>query len=101
MCFSQRYTLGPIRYCFLVRPASVSKSLLDIVKCCLRYVDLEGSDVIRRSGDLRTLVGATLGTYRHQPRGQYTGNTGTTGCGSRKYELTPRGDGCRFFCSVF
>src|SRR5579864_2245437 len=97
MCFGQRYTLGPICYRFLVRPASIGKSLFEIVQCCLRYVDLEVSDVIRRGGDLRSLVGATLSTHRHQPRGQYTG---TTGCGSRKYELTAR-DGVRRYSRSF
>ena len=64
MCFSQRYTLGPIRYCFLVRPTSIGKSLLKVVECCLWYVDLEGTDIFCRRGehDLRGFVGAPAST---------------------------------------
>src|SRR4029077_2055399 len=64
LCFGQRYTLRPIRYRFLVRPASIGKSLFKIVQCCLWYVDLEGSDLLRRSwkSDLHSFVGAPTST---------------------------------------
>jgi len=99
LCFGQRHTLGPIRYCFLVRPTSIGKSLFKVVECCLWYVDLEGTHISCRRGEheLRRLVEARMGTYRPQAGGQYAG---TTGCGSRKYELTAR-DERRNSCFVF
>src|SRR5580704_15137020 len=74
----QRYTLGPVRYRFLVRPASSGKFLFEIVQCCLWHMDLEGSDVLRRRGkhDLRSFVGAPTSTWYRQLRRQYTGPTG-------------------------
>src|SRR5712664_3750561 len=68
LCFGQRYTLGPIGYRFLVWPPSISKPLFEIIQCCLRYIDLEGSDVLRRGGEhhLRSLVGAPASTYWRQ-----------------------------------
>ncbi len=45
LCFGQRHSLRPIRYRFFVGPASIGKSLLKIVQCCLRYMDLERADV--------------------------------------------------------
>jgi hypothetical protein len=100
LCLGQPYTLGPIRYRFLVRPASIGKSLLKIVQCCLWYVDLEGSDIFCRRGEheLRSLVGARVGTYWPQTGGQYTG---ASGCGSGTYELPARDEWYRYFCSVF
>src|SRR4029077_6282603 len=67
LCFSQRHTLGPIRYGFLVRPPSIGKSPFKIVERCLRYVDLERRYVLCRRGehDLRRLGGASMGTCLH------------------------------------
>src|SRR4029077_19518518 len=100
LCFGQRYTLGPVRYRFLVRPASIGKSLFKIVQCCLWYVDLEWSDIICRRGnhELRSLVESRVGTHWAQTGGQYTG---PTGCGSRKYELTARDRVRRYSRSFF
>src|SRR5260221_14290259 len=60
----QRYALGPVRYRFLVRPASGGKSLFEIVQRCLRDMDLEGRYFLCRRGehDLRSLGSAPIGT---------------------------------------
>src|SRR4029077_4496736 len=64
LCFGQRYTLGPVRYRFLVRPASSGKFPFEIGQGYLRYMYLEGSDVLRPRGkhDLRGFVGAPAST---------------------------------------
>src|SRR6266404_3551321 len=70
--FVQRRSLRPIGYRFLVRPAGVGKSVLEIVECCLRYMNLEGFYILRRLGEHEpcSFVIAPMGTYWHEPRGQ-------------------------------
>src|SRR5882724_11422305 len=65
LSFGQRHTLGPIRYQFPIRPPSIGESPFEIVQRCLRYIDLEGSDVLCCSGEhhLRSLARAPTGTY--------------------------------------
>src|SRR5260370_21353132 len=96
----QRDPLRPVRYRFLVRPASSGKFLFEIIQCCLRYIDLERSDVLRRRGkhDLLSLHDGPLRSQRTNARWEHTSNTG---CRGRTYELTPRDDGLAYSRSPF
>src|SRR5580704_3480268 len=66
LCFAQRYSLGPLRYWFLVRPPNVGKSLFQIVQRRLCHMHLEGSYVLRRRREHEELglLAALLGPYR-------------------------------------
>src|SRR5579864_3423601 len=88
--------LRPVTDGFPPRPPRGRQPTLEIVECLLRYLDLEGSDVLRRSGkhELRSLHDGPLRSQRPKPRWEHTGNTC---CRSRTYELTPRGNGYRYF----
>src|SRR5712671_4766114 len=100
LCFGERYPLGPIRYRFLVRPASIGKSPFEIVQCGLRHMDLEGCKALRRRREHNVcgLVGARVGTRWQRPCGQHSG---TTGCGGCPYELAARSEECRRSRVVF
>src|SRR5580704_9585597 len=96
----QRYTLGPVRYGFLVRPASSGKSPFQIVQCRPWHIHLKRCDVLgrRREHEQRSLLGALLGPNWRRPGWQ---QTGTTGYSSSTYEPTARAEWRRCSCSIF
>src|SRR5580704_4194791 len=96
----QRYTLGPVRYGFLVRPASSGESPFQIVQRRPWHMHLKRCDVLgrRRQLEQRSLLGALLGPNWRRPRCQ---QTGTTGYGSGTYELTARAAWRRCSCFIF
>src|SRR5580704_15772507 len=91
-CFCERHTLGPFRYCFLVRPAGVGKSSLEIVQRGLGHMDLERHYGFRRCGkhEFRDLVGACTGSFREKVCGP---DRGAASCRYRTQKLAPRAEG--------